>query len=42
MAIGGFDGSDPAPTLPQFEAMVAAHEIQYYVGRSAASPGPLP
>jgi hypothetical protein len=33
MAIGGFAGSDPAPTLGRFEAMVAAHEIHYYIGR---------
>ena len=39
MAIGGFNGSDPAPTLAQFESMVAAHEIHYYVGRGAQSFG---
>ena len=32
MAIGGFNGTDPAPTLAQFEAMVAKGEIHYYVG----------
>jgi 4-amino-4-deoxy-L-arabinose transferase-like glycosyltransferase len=31
MAIGGFSGSDPAPTLAAFERMVAAHEIHYFV-----------
>ena len=29
LPIGGFDGSDPAPTLEQFKAMVAAGEIKY-------------
>ena len=27
MAIGGFNGSDPAPTLAEFQARVAAGEI---------------
>jgi len=31
MAIGGFNGTDPAPTLAGFEKMVAAHEIHYFV-----------
>jgi 4-amino-4-deoxy-L-arabinose transferase-like glycosyltransferase len=31
MAIGGFNGSDPTPTLAQFETMVAAGEIHYYI-----------
>ena len=39
MAIGGFNGTDPAPTLTQFEAMVAKHEIHYYVGRGSNSFG---
>jgi hypothetical protein len=39
MAIGGFNGTDPAPTLAQFEAMVAKHEIHYYVGRGSNSFG---
>jgi hypothetical protein len=29
IAIGGFSGSDPAPTLAQFEALVAKGEIHY-------------
>ena len=32
MAIGGFNGSDPAPTLAQFEAYVAASDIHYFIG----------
>jgi len=31
MAIGGFNGSDPSPTLAQFQAYVAQHKIHYYV-----------
>jgi 4-amino-4-deoxy-L-arabinose transferase-like glycosyltransferase len=31
MAIGGFTGSDPAPTLAQFEAYVAAGDIRYFI-----------
>jgi len=31
MAIGGFGGSDPAPTLGEFEQDVANHRIGYYV-----------
>ena len=30
MAIGGFTGSDPSPTLAQFKAYVAAGEIHYF------------
>jgi 4-amino-4-deoxy-L-arabinose transferase-like glycosyltransferase len=32
MAIGGFNGSDPTPTLDQFEAMVNAGQIHYFIG----------
>ena len=38
MAIGGFTGADPAPTLAQFEKLVSAHEIHYFVG-STGVPG---
>jgi 4-amino-4-deoxy-L-arabinose transferase-like glycosyltransferase len=31
MAIGGFRGTDPAPSLAKFEKLVAAHKIHYYV-----------
>ena len=31
MAIGGFNGSDPAPTLSQFESYVAEHKIHYFI-----------
>jgi 4-amino-4-deoxy-L-arabinose transferase-like glycosyltransferase len=32
MAIGGFNGTDPTPTLAQFEAYVANGDIHYFVG----------
>lgn len=31
LSIGGFNGTDPSPTLAQFRAWVAAGEIHYYV-----------
>ena len=31
MAIGGFNGSDPSPTLAQFQQYVAQHQIHYYI-----------
>jgi 4-amino-4-deoxy-L-arabinose transferase-like glycosyltransferase len=30
MAVGGFNGSDPSPTLAQFQAYVAAKQIHYF------------
>ncbi|HUN37841.1 MAG TPA: glycosyltransferase family 39 protein [Trebonia sp.] len=39
VAIGGFNGTDPAPSLAEFESMVAKHEIHYYVGRGSNSFG---
>jgi hypothetical protein len=32
MGIGGFNGRDPAPTLAQFQALVAAGEVHYFIG----------
>jgi hypothetical protein len=37
MAIGGFNGSDPSPTLEQFQADVAAGRIHYYVATQDAA-----
>jgi 4-amino-4-deoxy-L-arabinose transferase-like glycosyltransferase len=31
MAIGGFRGTDPAPSLARFERLVSEHKIHYYV-----------
>ena len=40
MAIGGFVGSDPYPTLPQFQQYVANGEIHYFVaGGMGGGPG---
>jgi hypothetical protein len=39
VAIGGFNGTDPWPTLAVFEEMVAKHEIHYYAGESTDSFG---
>ncbi|MFC5905613.1 ArnT family glycosyltransferase [Streptacidiphilus monticola] len=32
MALGGFNGSDPAPSLAQFQAYAAAGKIHYFIG----------
>jgi 4-amino-4-deoxy-L-arabinose transferase-like glycosyltransferase len=32
MAIGGFNGSDPSPTLAEFQQYVAAGKIHYFIG----------
>ncbi|HET8587646.1 MAG TPA: glycosyltransferase family 39 protein, partial [Candidatus Limnocylindria bacterium] len=37
MAIGGFNGTDPTPTLEQFREYVAAKAIHYYVAGSDAA-----
>lgn len=34
MAIGGFNGSDPSPTLEEFQRYVADGEIHYFIGGS--------
>jgi hypothetical protein len=39
MAVGGFNGTDPAPTLEQFQALVAAKKIHYFVGGGSAMGG---
>ena len=39
MAVGGFSGSDPAPSLAEFQQMVAAHEIHYFVAAGGAGGG---
>ena len=32
MAIGGFNGSDPTPTLAEFKAFVANGDVHYFIG----------
>jgi 4-amino-4-deoxy-L-arabinose transferase-like glycosyltransferase len=40
MAIGGFNGTDPAPTLAQFEQDVRAGKIHYFIaGGTGGGPG---
>jgi len=36
MAIGGFNGTDPAPTLAQFEKYVSEGKIHYYISGGGA------
>jgi hypothetical protein len=39
IAIGGFNGTDPWPTLAAFEALVAKHEVHYYIGQGSENFG---
>jgi 4-amino-4-deoxy-L-arabinose transferase-like glycosyltransferase len=39
MAIGGFNGTDPAPTLSQFQAYVRAGDVHYFIA-DGGSGGP--
>ncbi len=39
MAIGGFNGSDPSPTLDQFKAYVADGEIHYFIASGEGGGG---
>ncbi len=39
MSIGGFNGTDPAPTLAQFEQYVHSGKIHYFIGDSGAGGG---
>ncbi|HET6740365.1 MAG TPA: glycosyltransferase family 39 protein [Kribbella sp.] len=39
MAIGGFNGTDTAPTLAEFKQLVAQGKIHYFVGSSAGGFG---
>jgi 4-amino-4-deoxy-L-arabinose transferase-like glycosyltransferase len=40
MPIGGFNGSDPSPTLAQFEKYVANGQIHYFIASGGAGGGP--
>jgi 4-amino-4-deoxy-L-arabinose transferase-like glycosyltransferase len=40
MPIGGFNGSDPSPTLAQFEKYVANGQIHYFIASAGAGGGP--
>ncbi|KAA0023471.1 ArnT family glycosyltransferase [Antrihabitans cavernicola] len=39
MAIGGFSGSDPAPTLQQFQTYVHDHDVTYYIVQNRGGRG---
>ena len=39
MPVGGFNGSDPAPTLEQFQQYVRDGEIHYFLGGGRGGPG---
>jgi hypothetical protein len=39
MAVGGFNGTDPAPTLTQFEEFAETRRIHYFVGGTITSSG---
>jgi 4-amino-4-deoxy-L-arabinose transferase-like glycosyltransferase len=39
MAIGGFTGSDPAPSLAEFKKLVAEHEIHYFIAGGVGGGG---
>ncbi|HEX4291237.1 MAG TPA: glycosyltransferase family 39 protein [Trebonia sp.] len=40
MAMGGFTGSDPAPTLAEFEQWAKAGDITYYIAGGGSGGGP--
>jgi 4-amino-4-deoxy-L-arabinose transferase-like glycosyltransferase len=39
MAVGGFNGSDPSPTLAEFKAYVAASKIHYFISSGSMGGG---
>ncbi len=39
LAIGGFNGSDPSPTLEEFQALVASGEIHYFIAGGQGGAG---
>jgi 4-amino-4-deoxy-L-arabinose transferase-like glycosyltransferase len=40
MSIGGFNGTDPTPTLVQFEKLVATGQIHYFIAGGGGGGGP--
>jgi hypothetical protein len=40
MALGGFNGSDPSPTLEEFQTYVADGEIHYFIAGGGFGGGP--
>jgi hypothetical protein len=39
LAIGGYNGTDPSPTLAQFERYVRQHQIHYFIGTGSVGFG---
>jgi hypothetical protein len=39
MAVGGFNGTDPSPTLAEFQKYVAEGKIHYFIGGSIGGSG---
>ncbi len=39
MAIGGFNGSDPSPSLAEFKAYVSAGKIHYFIASGGGGGG---
>ena len=39
MAIGGFNGTDPSPTLAAFQALVAQGRVHYFLAGGGSGPG---
>ncbi|MGA7670026.1 MAG: hypothetical protein WBW04_06370, partial [Nitrolancea sp.] len=39
MAIGGFNGTDPTPTLAEFQQYVSEGKIHYFIGGSGVGGG---
>lgn len=39
MAVGGFTGADPSPTLAQFQGYVADGQVRYFLGDERKGPG---
>jgi 4-amino-4-deoxy-L-arabinose transferase-like glycosyltransferase len=39
MSIGGFNGTDPAPTLAEFQKLVAQGKVHYFIGSSGGGFG---
>ncbi|HEV3233978.1 MAG TPA: glycosyltransferase family 39 protein [Candidatus Dormibacteraeota bacterium] len=39
MAIGGFNGTDPTPSLAAFQAAVDAHQVHYFIAGGGGGPG---
>jgi hypothetical protein len=37
LAVGGFSGGDPSPTLAEFRAYVASGQVRYYVASGDAA-----